>query len=294
MSNREKSKQILLSYFKPGFYDKFFIANKSLNFLIVKIYDPKYSDGKIIPFRNKDCYLSPACVYDIEEVLDELEAVDFDKTAQQPCKICQKLIRMDKFYGDEDLFDKIGQVWQTYNQENVICHKIKIIQDGSFKAIVEKSQNPPIIQLKKLWKNGKLPDLKHFDKDELKNLIQSNFDDNELNERFVVLGKKVKKSDIMYFFKKRNLTETLICLICEYLQLYQKQKSTVYNKKFNNLHYFMVFKIRLSQQKLNSFKIQELFPLEKDQKFNLKFSLKHHRGLLLIYQYENNIRTITK
>ena len=287
ISQRDAYKEILNNKARKGDLHKFFLHNNSLDSFIINIHKPHYKDLILNPFRNKDCHYSPACIYDIDEVLDLMEGVNFDETTYQACKFCNNLIRMSKFHGDQDLFDIIEEFWQKYNTDHITdYHSIKIKKDGNFKVLRKNSESTPILEIKALVKSGKLPNIKNFDKQELSILIENVLFHRYSDNIFEVFNSQIKKSDLMIFYKSKSLSEELICLICEYFSVFQKQNSLIYDKKYKNLHYFLVFKARSQRNNDKSIKMKQIFPKKIDKIFNFNVLLKHYRGLIILFQYE--------
>ena len=112
---------------KPGFYRKFFHFNKDVERITYDV--TKYQKGKV-PFRNRDCGLSPFCLYDKDEIFDLFGEMEQEDGYKMICLFCEKLINMKKFYIDQDLLEKLDENPEKHKKKFEL---IRIFRDGSHK-----------------------------------------------------------------------------------------------------------------------------------------------------------------
>lgn len=307
-SLNEEYKEFLLNNSYEGFLKKFFSKNPNEDFIAINIYSPSKPNYPLIPFRNKKCSLSTHCIYDIDEVIAFFEENDFNLQVKSNCKFCERQLPLKEFYKDHDLKVRVDKIWKKFNQKDIICTKMIIYNDGSYKAVLSKESMNPLIELKQEWKYGKLPNLISYEEEELNELIKENklnyYEiDNEienesesqneseiqkkLKKDLVVPGDKIPLKDLRILYKTNEISPKIISFFCHFMTLYQKQNPSLYNKKYNNLHYFFVCKASLntSFSKENTPKIEVLYP-KKLESQSTHF-LKYYRSIVFLFQLEN-------
>lgn len=287
----EKCKESLIKTTVSGYLARYFDANPDLNFSIINIFSPSEPEKMLIPFRNKDCNISSNCIYDIVEVLAFLEENDFAIQKKRECKFCDKKVRLSEFFKDNDLYIRIENIWKTFNQKEVICMKMKVNNDGTYKAIIDKSGISETIELQKhLCIYESLPNINSFEENEFQELMQNNGllaneDGNYKKiEIFRVLGLKLRKNDLKHLYNQYEPTSLFIKFFYHYLTLFQRQNPKKYNKKSKNLHYFFVCKGKLLPTSPGKYEIEILYS-PNAQEIQV---LKYFKAIFLVFQLENS------